>query len=192
MLKRIARMLLRLSGWTLEEDMPPEAQRCIMIASPHTSNWDIWYMRLSFYIMDIPVKFTIKKEWMRFPFGPIIRGLGGIGIDRSPKQPNAPRRSYTETMKEIFDRYDRIAMVITPEGTRSLRTQWKTGFYYTALAAGVPITFGYLDYHKKKAGVGGVLYPSGNFEADMKVIMDFYKNIGARYPEKFSVDQRFI
>ena len=81
--------------------------------------------------------------------------------------------------------------MITPEGTRARRTQWKTGFYYAALKAGVPICLGYLDYAKKEAGVGPALYPTGNLEADMRKIMDFYRNIKGKYPELFSLDERF-
>lgn len=191
MWKSIAKFLLSLSGWTVDPKLPKEAFRSIMIASPHTSNWDLWYMRLAFFVLGIPMKFTIKREWTRFPFSLLIKPLGGLGIDRRPKTEGAPRRSYTEVMQDFFKEYDKIAMVVTPEGTRSLRTQWKTGFYYTALAANVPITFGYLDYKKKIAGVGGAIYPTGNYEKDMEKIMAFYVNIAAKHPEKFSVDKRF-
>ena len=81
--------------------------------------------------------------------------------------------------------------MVTPEGTRSLRTKWKTGFYHTAAGAGVPIALGYLDYKNKEAGVGKIIYPSGDMKRDMKEIMDFYKNIPAKFPEKFSVDTEF-
>ena len=191
MVRMFAKLLLKISGWTLDEDMPPEVQRCVMIAAPHTSNWDLWYTRLAFFVMGIPLKFTIKREWTRFPFGLLIKPLGGIGVDRRPKTANSNRRNYTDIMREIFERYDRIAMVVTPEGTRSLRTEWKTGFYYTALAAKVPITFGYLDYKKKLAGVGGPLYPTGDKKVDLQQIMDFYQNISPKYPELFSVDVRY-
>lgn len=189
--KFLAKFLLSLTGWTVDYKLPDEASRCIMIASPHTTNWDLWYMRLAFYVLGIPMKFTIKKEWTRFPFSLIIKPLGGLGIDRRPKTEGAPRRSYTEVMQDFFKAHEKIAVVVTPEGSRSLRTQWKTGFYYTALAAKVPICFGYLDYKKKIAGVGGVIHPTGNYEKDMEKIMNFYVNISGKFPEKFSVDKRF-
>lgn len=191
MRKSFANFLLSLTGWVVDYKLPAEASRCIMIASPHTTNWDLWYMRLAFFVLGIPMKFTIKREWTRFPFGLIIKPLGGLGIDRRPKKAGDARRSYTEVMQEFFQKHDKIAVVVTPEGTRALRTQWKTGFYYTALAADVPICFGYLDYKKKIAGVGGAIHPTGNYEKDMEKIMDFYVNINAKFPESFSVDQRF-
>lgn len=176
----------------MNENIPPESQRCVMIAAPHTSNWDFWYMRLSFFVMDIPMRYTVKKVLTNFPLGLIFKPLGGIGIDRRPKGASSSRRSYTDIMKEIFQKNERIAMIVTPEGTRSFQDKWKTGFYYTALEANVPITFGYLDYSKKIAGVGGVLYPSGNFEADMRIITDFYKDKVPKHPKLFSLDKRFI
>jgi hypothetical protein len=82
--------------------------------------------------------------------------------------------------------------MVTAEGSRSLCRQWKTGFYYVALTASVPIVLAYLDYEKKEAGIGKVIYPSGDIAADMKDIMLFYKDIKAKFPEKFSLDERYV
>ena len=140
--KRLAEFLLGLSGWRLNPSVPEEVGHCIIIAAPHTSNWDIYYARLGFYVMGVPLKFTIKREWMRFPLNLIIGPLGGLAIDR--------------------------------------------------LQAKAPICLGYLDYVKKEAGVGGTVYPSGDIEADLKKIMDFYKDISGKHPEQFALDQRYI
>ena len=189
--KRLAKFLLWLSGWKLNMDIPKEVKRCVIIAAPHTSNWDIWYARLGFLIMEIPLRFTIKKEWTRFPFGLFVKPMGGLGIDRSPRPDTGKRPSYVELMAALFDDFDEIAVMVTPEGTRSLSPKWKTGFYYVAKEAGVPICLGYLDYRNKTAGVGGLVYPSDDMEADMKKIMDFYRPIKGKYPEQFSLDKRF-
>lgn len=191
MWKKLAKFLLSLSGWRMAPDIPPEVQRCVIIAAPHTSNWDIWYARLSFFIMDIPLRFTIKKEWMRFPLKHLIKWLGGLPIDRRPRRDTGERPSYVELMATLFEQYGSIAVMVTPEGTRSLRTQWKTGFYYAALKAGVPICLGYLDYANKVAGVGPAILPSGDLEADMRKIMDFYRPIQGKYPQQFSLDERY-
>ena len=189
--KRLAKWLLRLSGWQLNPDIPEAVQHCVIIAAPHTSNWDIYYARLGFYLMGVPMKFTIKKEWTRFPLNLLVEPLGGLPIDRSPRGKKGERPSYTQLMAELLQEYDRIAMMVTPEGTRSKRTKWRTGFYYAALEANVPICFGYLNYAKKEAGVGGPVYPTGDREADMKKIMDFYRDIPGRFPEQFALDERF-
>jgi 1-acyl-sn-glycerol-3-phosphate acyltransferase len=189
--KRFAKFIFWILGWRLNADIPKETQRCVILASPHTSNWDIFYARLGFYIMNIPLRFTIKQEWLRFPFGLLIKPFGGLGIDRRPRKSTGERPSYIELMAELFEQHDELAMMITPEGTRALREQWKTGFYFVAQKAGVPICLGYLDYEKKEAGVGGVIYPSGDMDADLKKIMAFYAPIKGKYPSKFSVDHRY-
>ena len=193
MMKSFAIFLLRLSGWKVDLNIPKEADRCVMIAAPHTSNWDGYYVRVAFWVLNIPVKIAVKNYWTKGFLGWLTKPMGFLGIDRSKKDPNKPRKSQTEQMADFFKEYDRIAMVIAPEGTRKLRKEWKLGFYYTAKMANVPITCGYLDYKNKIAGVGDVVvYPSDDMEADLKKIMDFYKNIQGKYPEKFVVDHRFV
>jgi 1-acyl-sn-glycerol-3-phosphate acyltransferase len=128
---------------------------------------------------------------MRFPLGLIIGPLGGLAIDRRPRGDSGERPSYTPLMAELLEKHDKIAIMVTPEGTRSKREKWKTGFYYAALQAKAPICLGYLDYAKKEAGVGGPVYPSGDIEADLKKIMDFYKDIPGKHPEQFALDQRY-
>lgn len=193
MWKKIAQFLLKMHGWKVDMDVPPEAQYCVMTAAPHTTNWDGYFMRLAFFVLDIPVKFTIKDTWTKFPMGLFIKPLGGLGINRSGTSQERGAKSYVEQMKDFFAKNKRIAVIVTPEGSRSLRDKWKTGFYYTAIGAGVPITFGYLDYEKKTAGVGSmVLYPTGDKEEDLKMMMDFYKTIAPKYPEKFALDERYV
>ena len=97
----------------------------------------------------------------------------------------------TEVMTELFEKYDELALLVTPEGTRSPVDKWKTGFYYVALNAGVPICLGYGDYKKKIAGVGAIIYPTGDFEKDMGEMMDFYNNITPCVPGKYLPDKRF-
>ena len=188
----IAKFILQtIMGWEVVYPIPKEAQRCVMTAAPHTSNWDGIITRLAFYILGIPVKIAIKDFWTKFPMGLIIKPFGGLGIDRSKKKPNKPRKSQVEQMADFFDQYSKIALVIAPEGTRSLRKEWKMGFYYVAKKANVPITYGYLDYANKRAGVGGPLYPTDDLEKDMKEMMNFYKDIKGKFPEKFTADVRY-
>lgn len=186
--KLVARCIFTLNGWTFKNNLPPDIKQCVMIAAPHTTNWDFLYTRVAFLLMDIPVKITIKNSYLRFPYGPFARALGGIGIDRRPKNEGEERPSMVQAMVDLFKVYDDLVMLVTPEGTRSLCTKWKTGFYHVAVLAKVPVALGYLDYKKKEAGVGKVVYPSGDMKKDMQDIMAFYKTITPHTPENFSID----
>lgn len=186
--KLFAQSIFTLTGWTFRNNMPSDIKQCVMIAAPHTSNWDFLYTRLAFALMDIPVKITTKDSYMRFPFGPIARALGCIGINRRPKKEGEERPSMVQVMVDLFKEHDDFIMLVTPEGTRSFRTKWKTGFYHIAVLANVPVALGYLDYQKKEAGVGKVVYPSGNMKKDLQEIMAFYKTIVPHTPENFSID----
>lgn len=191
MMKQISRFLLWLSGWKVDPQIPVETQRCVMIAAPHTSNWDFYYLRLAFWILQIPMKVAIKNDWTRFPFGLVVKPLGGIGIDRSPKE-TSERLSQADAMAAAFIGRDKIAMVIAAEGTRRKRVKWKMGYYWIAHKAQVPITCGYLDYENKIAGVGPVvLNPTGAPGEELKPIMEFYRNIKGRHPNQFVVDERY-
>jgi len=174
----------------MDTHVPPEINRCIVIAAPHTSNWDFWYAMASFKILKMPIRFTIKKEWMRFPFNLLIGPLGGIGIDRTPHGKSKGRISYTEAMINLFKEHKKLVLVITPEGTRKRNEHWKTGFYHVALGANVPICLGFIDYEKKKTGIAKTIYPS-SMEKDMKEIMDFYASTHPKFPGQFSVDVHY-
>lgn len=189
----LSSIFMKLMGWkmNLHGLNPKSFNRAVMLAAPHTSNWDLPIARAAFFLMGIPVRFTVKKEWMKFPFNLIMKPLGGIAIDRSPKKEGAQRLSMTEAMIELFHQNKELVVLVTPEGTRSYNEKWKTGFYYVAVGAKVPIALGYLDYAKKEAGVGLVFEPSGNIESDMQKIMDFYRNIKGKFPEQFSTDKSF-
>lgn len=128
---------------------------------------------------------------MKFPFGPFVRAMGGIGINRRPKQDGEARQSMVELMADLFKHHPKLVMLVTPEGTRAKQEKWKTGFYHVAMQAGVPIALAYMDYAQKKTGVGKIVYPTGDYEKDMAEIMDFYAQIHAKFPEKFSVDTRY-
>jgi 1-acyl-sn-glycerol-3-phosphate acyltransferase len=182
---------LKLMGWETDNHWPENLSQCVMIAAPHTSNWDALYARLALKALGVNVRITIKDSYMQFPLGPFVRAMGGIGIDRRPKQAGEPRPSMVQVMIDLFKQHPELVMLVTPEGTRARQEQWKTGFYYVAVNAGVPIALAYMDYEQKKAGVGKIIHPTGNFEEDMAEIMDFYAGIQAKFPEDFSVDQRY-
>jgi len=189
--ENLAEKALKLMGWETDNHWPENLSQCVMIAAPHTSNWDALYARLALKALGVNVRLTIKDSYMKFPLGPFVRAMGGIGIDRRPKQAGEPRPSMVQVMTDLFKHHPELVMLVTPEGTRARQEQWKTGFYYVAVNAGVPIALAYMDYEQKKAGVGKIIHPTGNFEEDMAEIMDFYAGIQAKFPKEFSVDQRY-
>ncbi len=191
MFQAFIKIIMKLFGWHAKADYPSEATNCVLIAAPHTTNWDTFYLRLGMWALDIPMKFTVKDDWTKFPLNLFMQPLGALGIDRSAKKGSTERVSYVDQMTEIIQSNERIAMVVAAEGSRSLRKRWKMGFYHTAVKAGVPICLGYLDYAKKEAGIGAAIHPSGDVEADMKKIMDFYRDIAPKFPEKFMLDERY-
>lgn len=176
-MKLISKLIFFIASWKVIGD-PPKQKKFVMIAAPHTSNWDFVYARAAFFIMGIPLKYTIKKELFFFPLGWILKTLGGIPIDRSK------RSNTVDAMADLFNQYNELAILVTPEGTRSYSEKWKKGFYYVAQKANVPISLGYLDYSKKHAGIGPLIHPSGNYEEDLETIQSFYCQITPKYPEK--------
>ncbi len=184
----IFRILFRLKGFKVITPENLLIKKCVVVAAPHTSNWD-GVIGFAYYdIVGIKIRFAIKKSFMDFPLGLIFKPMGGIAINRNANEKGGEKKSMTEAMIDLFNESDELNLLVTPEGTRKKVTKWKTGFYYVALGAKVPIALGYMDFEKKEAGIGKVIYPSGDIKKDMKEIMDFYRNIKGRHPEKFSLD----
>lgn len=166
-----------LTGWRLGPTVPAGIPKSMMIAAPHTSNWDFMFARAAFFLMDVDVKLTIKKEWVTIPLlGPLVRSLGGLAVDRSRNN------SLVDGMIQLFNERDELVILITPEGTRKYQPKWRKGFYHAAVGAGVPILLGYLDYKNKEAGVGPAFYPTGDYEADLEAIKAFYRTKQGRFP----------
>ena len=191
MFEKLAEQTLGLMGWEIDNHWDLDIDQCVMIAAPHTSNWDALYARLALKALGVNVRLTITDSYMKFPFGPFVRAMGGIGIDRSVKQEGQERPSMVQLMSDLFKTHPKLVMLVTPEGTRAKQEQWKTGFYHVAVNAGVPIALAYMDYAKKKTGIGKIVYPSGDYQKDMTEIMAFYAEINAKFPGKFSIDQRY-
>jgi len=171
-------------GWKLKGKISPDITKCILIAAPHTSNLDFLLAMAGFYKMKLPVKYLIKKEWIDFgPLRRVFRNSGALGVDRSKNSTMVDNLA-----KLIISSKGNMAIMISPEGTRKLVNRWKTGFYYAALNAQVPIVLTYLDYRTKTAGIGPSFMPSGCFRKDMIMVRNFYKDITAKYPENFSLE----
>ena len=175
-----ARFLLRLFGWksVVGVEIPP---KCVICVAPHTSNWDLILGRLFYATVKGKPHFLMKKEWFFFPLKYLFRALGGIPVDREKKS------SVTEQMVERFDQEAYFQLAISPEATRKRNPNWKSGFYYMALGANVPISLAYIDYGTKEIGICRNFYPTGNEEADIAEIKEYYRGFKGKFPEKFGV-----
>lgn len=177
--RAIGRLYLWWAGWKVEGD-PPPVPKFVMIAAPHTSNWDFPYMIAVSWVLGVRLHWLGKDSLFRFPWGLFFRALGGIPVDRSKSN------NMVEQLAEAFAEREKLILAISAEGTRKGGGDtWKSGFYRIALAAGVPIALGYLDFSKKRGGVGGVVHPTGDVKADMDEIRAFYCASMAKFPELF-------
>lgn len=160
---------LKLTGWKLDGQLPPGQGKCVLIAAPHTSNWDLPYTLMVAFALRLTPYWLGKASIFRWPFGPLMRWLGGIAVDRS-KSTNLVEASAAALVAVDDD----VQLIVPPEGTRSKTRYWKTGFYWIAVKAQVPIVMAYMDYPRKLSGLGEVFHPTGDVEADMAVIKKFY------------------
>ena len=169
---------LKLTGWEAVGNVP-DMPKFIMLLAPHTSNWDLFFILAILYALGIKFYWFGKKEIFRWPVGGLFNWLGGIPVDRSL------RKNMVQQIVETIQSREQIIIGVSPEGTRSNAKYWKTGFYYIACQAQIPIVFAFLDYGRKTGGLGPILNPTGNIEEDMKTIRQFYSGITAKYPDNF-------
>ncbi|MCB9458277.1 MAG: 1-acyl-sn-glycerol-3-phosphate acyltransferase [Anaerolineaceae bacterium] len=167
-----------LRGWRIEAPLP-EIDKMVVAAAPHTTNWDYSYFLAAAASFRRRPLVTVKLSLLQGATGWFIKLMGGVGIDRS-KSTNA-----VQAMAEMIKERDCVIFVFTPDGTRSYRPHWRTGFYYTAIEAGVPIVLGYIDYPRKRVGFSQPIHPTGNLQTDFAVIKEYYRTRGVGlYPEK--------
>jgi 1-acyl-sn-glycerol-3-phosphate acyltransferase len=179
LLQRAAGQLLRRAGWTISGERPA-APRYVLVASPHSSNWDTAVMLLFAVHFGIRLRWIGKRESFRWPLGPLLRALGGMPIDRGGGQ------GLVADTAEAFRGRSRLALAIAPDGTRRARDYWRSGFYHIARAADVPLVLSFLDWGARRAGIGPTLALSGNVGADMDRIRAFYAGMVGRYPDQTS------
>ncbi len=169
---------LRLAGWKVE-GTKPVVDKYVLIAAPHTSNWDFPVTLMVCFALRLRVNWMGKASLFRGPMGPVMRWLGGIAVDRS-KAGNLVQ----ETI-DAFARYPHLAVIVPPEGTRGRVAYWKTGFYHIAQGAGVPVALGYLDFKRKAGGIGTLFRLTGQIDHDMRDIQAFYAGISGKHPQQF-------
>lgn len=174
----LGNLVLHLSGWHKAGEVP-KARNMVIVAAPHTSNWDFIFLLAAAYSFGISVNWLGKDGLFKTPLGPLLKFLGGIPVDRS--KPN----NMVQTLSAEIEHGLGVTLVVPPSGTRARTDHWKSGFYRIAQAAQIPIVCGYLDYPKKEAGLGPAFLPS-ELSADMDRMREFYQDITGKYPEKKS------
>ena len=177
-LKTIGRLYLRIFGWQSEGGRPVES-KYILIAAPHTSNWDLPHMMALAWAYEMKVSWMGKHVLFKWPHGPLMRWLGGISIHRET------RNDRVKLMADEFEGRDEFVLIVPAEGTRGYTANWKSGFYHIARQAGVPIVMGYLDFESKRGGFGPALMPTDDMRGDMDQIRAFYKDKVGKRPELF-------
>ncbi len=178
MIRALCRAFLRLTGWKVVGG-PPDAPKCVVIAAPHTSNWDLVFMLAMAGALGIRISWMGKDAIFRAPFGSIMRGLGGIPVRRHAAH------NVVEQMVEAFAAADRLLLAIPAEGTRSRAEYWKSGFYHIARGANVPVVPSYLDYRRKVGGFAPPIMLTGEVTADM----DRFRAVYASVEGKRAADQ---
>jgi 1-acyl-sn-glycerol-3-phosphate acyltransferase len=180
-LKTCSMGFLRVTGWRVEGTLPATAEKSVLIAAPHTSNWDLPYTLMVAFALNLNVRWMGKHTLFWGPFGPIMRWLGGIAVNRSQSN-----NLVALSAERIQQHQGAMQLIVPPEGTRSKTRYWKTGFYHIARTAQVPIIMAYMDYARKVSGLGPVFQPTGDVEADMAQIKAFYAPIQGKNPQQFS------
>jgi 1-acyl-sn-glycerol-3-phosphate acyltransferase len=180
-MKWLSRLYLKLIGWKIGSRLDPSIKQCVLVAAPHTSNYDYPIALATLYACGVSVRFLAKESLFRFPLGMLMKASGGIPVDRSK------HHNMVDAMVNMFKQSDELILMIPAEGTRSFVKEWKSGFYHTAIGAKVPIVLGYLDYGKKIAGFGDLFHPTGDYQKDLAAIQNFYRQFTARHPQRSSL-----
>jgi 1-acyl-sn-glycerol-3-phosphate acyltransferase len=181
LLSYMGRFWLWATGWKLAGN-PLPADKYVLIVAFHTSNWDFPICMAARTAVKAPVKWIGKHTLFWGPFGPIMRALGGVPVNRKLK---------TDMVGQIaaeFHKRKRFGVAIFPEGTRKRVSHWKTGFYQIALQAGVPIQPAVLDYATKSFRFGPLFYPSGNYKFDMEFLRPYFHIGRPKYPANADMD----
>lgn len=164
---KLATLGLKLSGWAYEGPVPTE-KKCVCLAVPHTSNWDGVLLIALLRSIGLDMEWMIKDAWVKGPLSPVLRHFGAVPINRDRAN------NVVDQMVARFAATDQFVLGIPPEGTRKYAPYWKSGFYHIARRAGVPVLPGYLDYGRKRAGLGPAIHLTGNVKEDMDRLRAFY------------------
>ena len=171
---------LKITGWKVEGSLPEQARVSVIIGAPHTSNWDMPYALTAAFLWRLNLYWMGKAAIFRFPFGGLMRWLGGIAVQREQRN-----NLVAESASALRGAEGPLQLALPPEGTRGRTRQWKTGFYFIAQQAELPIVMAYMDYERKVVGLGPAFTPSGDLEADMARVKAFYAGMKGKNADQF-------
>jgi 1-acyl-sn-glycerol-3-phosphate acyltransferase len=181
MIKSCIMWIYNRQGWVSVNNVP-DIRRCVVIAVPHTSNWDFVFIMGAKQVLGIPLSFVAKSSLFRWPMGRMMRDMGGVAVDRTKSS------NFVDAMIAEFARGGDFMLTIAPEGTRGKVRKWKTGFYHIAMGAKVPLVVGVMDYAKKEVGLVKAIWPTGDYAADMAGVSEFYRTTTPRHPHNGTPD----
>ncbi len=176
--RTVGRLWLRAFGFRVAGRRPP-VEKYVLICAPHTSNWDAFFMLAMSFVLDMKLSWMVKDNIVKGAFGWFLKKLGALPINRRSPQ------NMVDQMASAFAQTDELVLAVPPEGTRKRTDYWKSGFYYIALKAGVPIVPSVLDYGRKVGTVLPPLMPTGDIEADMRQLAEIYQANMGKFPAKF-------
>ena len=156
----------------------PDVPKAVIVAAPHTSYWDGCWGIVYKISIGADIHFFAKKSLFWFPLGILLRGLGGIELDRGRAG------SAVQQAIDLFEEQDSFYFALAPEGTRKKTPGWKSGFYRIAEGAKIPVYLGFLDFKHKRLGIGRRVDLCGDQDVDLAIFRDFYADIEGRWPEQ--------
>jgi len=176
MLRWLAKCIFRLGGWKTLGEIP-DLNKAVFIAAPHTSNWDGFWFLVYKFVVDVKVSFLAKDTLFWWPLGPILAAMGAMPINRSDAATIVPQ------LVAAFAHQDHLFLALAPEGTRSWKPYWKTGFHRIAAAANVPIVLAHINYERREIGIGPTLPCGRSLEEDFADIRQYYESARGKHPE---------
>ncbi len=180
MRKTLGSVILFLFGWKTVYPTEYRIHKMLILAAPHTSNWDTLFALAAYWKEGLKPKFLIHNSYTKGLFGFFFKKLGAIGVDKKQS------KNLVDYSVNLFEKSSELLLIIAPEGTKYRTNKWRTGFFNIAKQAKVPLSLGLLDYSSKRAGIGGLLSMTGNFEDDMAYIEKFYSKANPKYPERYN------
>ena len=181
--RAMGKLFMAVCGWKVEGEFPA-VPKMVIVAAPHTSNWDFVFGVAAMFVIGAQISWIGKHTLFQWYSDGIMRWLGGVPVDRRVS------RGTVAQVVDIVEARAKMIITVSPEGTREKVARWKTGFYHIASGAKIPILLTGFDYSKKLVRIGPLFHPTGNLEPDLEAIRAFYSDIQGRHPKNFQSMER--